>query len=78
MTEDSVAVIVERIAGLDKRVTEGQERAETWREHFDAKLDKRPCIMHDKLLSSVSVQLKGIWFLISCLIAALIAEIFKK
>jgi len=78
VTENSVAVIVERITGLDKRVTDGQERAEKWREHFDSKLDARPCISHAKFISSVAIQLKGIWFLIGVLLTAAILEFLKK
>lgn len=78
MTDDSVAVIVERIKGLDEKVEAGQERAEKWREHFDTKLDNRPCITHSKLLSSFGIQLKGIWFLIGALITAMIVEWTKK
>lgn len=78
MTESDVAVVVERLENLKKDVKEGQERAEHWREHFDTKLDARPCISHAKFISSVSIQLKGIWFLIGCIVAAIIAELFKK
>ena len=78
MTEDSVGVIVERIANLDKRVTDGQVRAEEWRTHFDIKLDARPCVVHDRLLSSVSVQLKGLWFLVGALITAMILEFIQR
>jgi hypothetical protein len=78
MTEESIAVIVERISNLDQKVANGQERAEKWREHFDAKLDNRPCVAHGKFLSSVGIQLKGIWFLIGVLLTAAILEFIKK
>lgn len=78
MTESDVAVVVERLENLKKDVKDGQERAEKWREHFDAKLDSRPCISHAKFISSVSIQLKGIWFLIGILLTATIMEFLKK
>lgn len=70
-------MIVERIKGLDEKVEAGQKRAENWREHFDTKLDNRPCITHSKFLSSIAIQLKGIWFFIA-LILTLMFELLKE
>jgi len=65
VTEDSVAVIVERINHLKEDVLEGQVRAEKWREHFDAKLDARPCEQHNGYFENINKQLSFIWWLVS-------------
>lgn len=84
MTEDNIAVIVERLdnvkAGQDaikKEFYQAQEKADAWRERFDNKLDQRPCVVHGKLLSSINIQLKGIWFFIALLLT-LVFELLKE
>lgn len=85
MTEDSVAVIVERIKGVKdgqeiivKQFNEAQSRAEAWRERFDEKLSNRPCEKHSGFFKAIDLQLKAIWAFIGAIIIALITEHIQK
>jgi hypothetical protein len=65
VTESDLAVLVERLDNLKADVKSGQDRAEHWREHFDAKLDARPCEQHNGYFQNINKQLSFIWWLVS-------------
>jgi hypothetical protein len=81
MTDDSVAVIVERIDNvksgqetIKKEFLVAQERAEAWRERFDQKLADRPCEKHMGFFKAIDLQLKALWAIVAIVIAELIRE----
>lgn len=85
MTEAEIAVIIERLDNLGKNQAalkaefdKSQEKAEKWRLRFDEKLDQRPCVKHETLLSSVATQLAWVWGILTIIIGAIIAEWVKK
>lgn len=78
MTESDVAVLVERLDNLNQKVEAGQERAERWREHFDTKLDNRPCEKHAGFFRTIDLQLKAIWAIIGAIVITLLTEFIKR
>jgi cyclopropane fatty-acyl-phospholipid synthase-like methyltransferase len=76
-----MSIVEERLSNVIENQKKYETEARDWRERFCSKLDKmmekmdnRPCIRHDALLSNVKAQLGWMWAVTGAVILAIIAE----
>jgi hypothetical protein len=85
MTESEIAVLISRLDSLKESSDKRHEESQKWMEKFDAKISflqltmaSLPCPARDERHKGISRQIAWIWGIISIILAATVAEYFKR
>ena len=77
MTEDSVAVIIERLDNLKKEVSESKLEANEWRIRFMERLNQLPCDVRCEETKGIKQQLLALWAITGGMVLAILSEWVK-